>query len=186
MIFENLPESYAKALLDLTSGEEEQILEYFKNLNIVLNEDDQIRNFFYNPAVNKSIKIQVIKKIFSGMLSETFLNFLCVLAKNERMEYLPKIYEIYRYYYDQKCNILPVKVITAIELHENLRNYIRNALNQYFNKQTDISFIVQPKVIGGIVIQSEGKEIDTSIFTKLKFIHNNLKSAVIIGEGYED
>lgn len=186
MIFEQLPEFYAKALLELTSGKEEEYINYFQYVNEIIYKDHQIKNFFLNPATNKDVKIQVIKKVFSEYLPEIMINFLCVLVKNNRIELLPQIEEVYIYYYDQKNNIFPVKVITAVDLEDDLKKNIKQELDKYFNKKTDIKFIVKPQIIGGIVIQAEGKEIDTSIFTKLKQINNNLKSIVKIGVGYED
>jgi len=186
MIFEQLPESYAKALLDLTKGKEEETLEYLKEIQHIIKKDKQIEHFFLNPATSRNIKIEIIKKIFKDYLPEILLNFLCVLAKNERFELLPQIEEIYRYYYDQMNQILPVKVITAIELDEETKKTIENVLSKYFNKKVDLEFYVKPEIIGGIVIQSQGYEIDDSIQTKLRFIYKNLKNTKLTGVVYED
>lgn len=55
MIFEQLPESYAKALLDLTKGKEEETLEYLKEIQNIIKKDKQIEHFFLNPADRKSV-----------------------------------------------------------------------------------------------------------------------------------
>jgi F0F1-type ATP synthase delta subunit len=82
--------------------------------------------------------------------------------------------------------ILPVKVITAIELDEETKKTIENVLSKYFNKKVDLEFYVKPQIIGGIVIQSQGYEIDDSIQTKLRFIYKNLKNTKLTGVVYED
>lgn len=186
MIFEYLPESYAKALLELTSGQENEIIEYLDTILNIVFQDQEIKNFFLNPAINRSYKIQTIKKIFSSEMPEILVNFLCVLANKERLDLLPIINEIYKYYYDQKNNILPIKVITAFEIDTDYKKYIQSVLDQYFNKKTDITFVVRPQIIGGIIIQAEGKEIDNSILTKLKLLNKNLNVTVQFGVGYED
>ncbi len=186
MIFEYLPESYAKALLELTYGQEEEIIEYLDQIQKVLYNDHEIKNFFLNPAINRNLKIETIKKVFSNYVPEILVNFLNVLAKKERLDLFPAIQEIYKYYYDQKNNILFVKVITAIELDSNFKKYIQEVLEQYFKKKTDIGFIVKPEIIGGIIIQAEGREIDNSILNKIKLLYKNLNLTVQIGVGYED
>ncbi|GIX43071.1 MAG: ATP synthase subunit delta [Leptospiraceae bacterium] len=186
MIFEQLPESYAKALLDLTKGKEEETLEYIKDIQQIIKKDKQIEHFFLNPTISKNLKIEIIKKTFKEYLPEILLNFLCVLAKNDRIELLPKIEEIYRYYYDQENNIVPVKVITAIEVDQNTKEELEKVLEKYFNKKVDVKYIIKPQIIGGIVIQSQGYEIDNSVLTKLRYIYKNLKNTKISGVVYED
>jgi len=186
MIFEQLPESYAKALMDLTRGKEEETLEYLKEIQQVIKKDKQIEHFFLNPAISKNHKIEVIKKVFQNYLPEILVNFLCILAKNNRFELLPQIEEIYHYYYDQQNNIIPVKVTTAIELDKEMQDKLMNVLSKYYKKKVDVNLIVKPQIIGGIIIQSEGFEIDDSVLTKLRYIYKNLKNTKITGVVYED
>ncbi len=186
MIFEYLPDSYAKAILELTKGQEVETLNSLRSIQTIIKQDKTIENFFLNPAVSRNLKIELIKKIFSNILPEVLVNFLCVLAKNERLDLLPQIEEIYQYYYDLENNIIPVKVITAIELNDETKTLIQNQLTKYFNKTLDLSYIVKPQIIGGIVIQSQGYEIDDSILTKLNHIYKNLKNTKLTGAVYED
>ncbi len=186
MIFEQLPESYAKALLELTQGNEKETLEYLNNIQKILEENKEIKNFFFNPAIPGNLKIEVIKKVFQKSLNEILLNFLCVLTKNSRLEFLPSIIEIYQSYYDEKNNILPVKVTTAIALDANSKKMIETTLERYFQKKLDILFIVKSEILGGIIVQAVGKEIDVSIASQLKTLYFNLKKSVITGDLYED
>ncbi len=186
MIFEQLPESYALALLDLTQGKEKETLEYLIYIQEILKKDKQVEHFFLNPAVSKNLKIQLIKKVFQNHLPELLINFLCILAKNERFNLISEIKEIYQYHLDKRNNILPVKVITAIELDEDTKSLIQKTLNQYYNKEVDIHYVVKSSIIGGIIIQSEGYEIDNSIESMLKQIFKNLKNTKLTGVVYEN
>lgn len=186
VIFDPVAESYAKALLELTRGKEKETLDTLQDINSIIGKEKAIQNFFYNPVVSRQHKIDVIKKTFSQILPEILLNFLCVLVKNERMNLLHEIETIYRYYYDQILKILPVKVITAIPLDDDLKNKIEETLKDYYKKNVDVSFLVKPEILGGIVIQAEGYEIDDSIATKLKTIYKNLKNIKLAGAVYED
>ncbi|MCS7206194.1 MAG: ATP synthase F1 subunit delta [Leptospiraceae bacterium] len=186
MIFEQIPDSYAKALLELTQGKEQETIDYLSQVVEVIRKDREIENFFYNPAISRNWKIDVIKKTFQELLPEVLLNFLCVLAKNDRMIFLEEVLDIYRQYYDQMMNIIPVKVITAIPLDESLKKNIIETLSHYYKKNVDVEFITKPEIIGGIIIQSQGYEIDDSINTKLKVIYKNLKNTKLTGVVYED
>ncbi len=184
MIFETLPEIYAQTLLDLTEKDFETVADEFGEIVKMMQSDERLNRFFASPLIKSDQKMQVLEKSLRGKASTTLVNFLCTMARRNRLSELDGVYNVYRYLVDKKLGHRSVTVTTAFELDESTRQDVEKSLGQYFGSKLHVYYEVDASLIGGIVIRSEGKEIDASILNKLARIRMQMATKQIFGEKY--
>lgn len=69
---------------------------------------------------------------------------------------------------DHRRNQSFIKIDTAFELDESTINLIVKTLKNKLKRKIDYAVIINPKLIGGIKIRIDDKEIDGTIEGKLK------------------
>ncbi|MBW7859146.1 MAG: ATP synthase F1 subunit delta, partial [Leptonema sp. (in: Bacteria)] len=128
--------------------------------------------------------VQIIEKSLRGKVTNQLVNFLCVIAQRNRLNELANIYEVYRYLVDQKSGLRSVHISTAVELDDSTRSTIHKTLENYYKSKLKIYYKVDSALIGGILIKSEGREIDTTLIKKLRRIRLQMLKKKIFGEKY--
>ncbi|EHQ06124.1 ATP synthase F1 subunit delta [Leptonema illini] len=184
MIFETLPGIYAQALLDLTEKDFEAVAAEFGELVTMMQAEGRLQSFFDSPLIKAENKVQVLEKSLRGKASTTLVNFLCVMAQRNRLAELNKVYEVYRYLVDNKLGKRSVTVVTAFALDDATRGIIEKSLEKYFASKLHVYYEVDASLIGGIVVRSEGREIDVSILKKIRSIRMQMTTKKIFGENY--
>jgi F-type H+-transporting ATPase subunit delta len=184
MIFETVPSIYAQALLDLSEKDFEAIAGEFAEVVGLMQTDERLQAFFASPLIKAENKVQVLEKSLRGKASTTLVNFLCVMAQRNRLSEMSRVYEVYRYYVDRKMGKRSVTVITALAADDADRSQIEKSLEKYFQSKLHIYYEVDASLIGGIVIRSEGREVDASILKKIRSIRAQMTTKKIFGEKY--
>jgi F-type H+-transporting ATPase subunit delta len=184
MIFETLPEIYAQSLFELTEKDFESVADEFGEIVALLQAEQKLQGFFNSPLIKAEHKVQVLEKSLRGKASNTLVNFLCVMARRNRLSELNKVYEVYRYLVDSKLGRRSVTVVTAFALDEATKGDIEKSLEKYFASKLHVYYEVDASLIGGIVVRSEGREMDMSILKKLRSIRMQMTAKKIFGEKY--
>ena len=68
-----------------------------------------------------------------------------------------------------------VEVTTVIPLTEKQENMLKSKLENIFNKQIILHYIINPQIIGGLVIKCGTNFIDNSIKHKLNALEQLMK-----------
>lgn len=184
MIFETIPEIYAQALFDLTEKDFEAVAAEFSELVATMQAEERLQRFFDSPLIKAENKVQVLEKSLRGKVSTTLVNFLCVMAQRNRLAELSKVYEVYQYLVDKKLGKRSVTVITAFVLDDATKGMIEQTLEKYFASKLQVYYEVDASLIGGIVVRSEGREMDVSILKKIRSIRTQMTTKKIFGENY--
>ena len=71
--------------------------------------------------------------------------------------------------------IIDVEVKSVIELDEEIKNRLKEKLEQKFSKMVNLNYVIAPEIIGGLVIGYNGKIIDLSVNTKFESLKKELK-----------
>ena len=102
-------------------------------------------------------------------------NFLKVLAQNHRLNLLEIILKQFISLYNDKHNIAEVDVTTVIELSSEQDKRLKSKLSDIFNKKIEINYIINPEIVGGLVIKYGTNLIDVSIKHKLDTLEKIMK-----------
>lgn len=161
---------YAKALFML--GKEKNLLSSIKEdmdyIAAVCNQSVDFKEFLKNPVVQSSKKTQIIKRIFETKISELSLRFLELIVKNKREVFIPMISLNVLDLIRKEKNIKTALLITASELDEKLLEKTKKILEKELGTKVDLTARTSPHIIGGIILQIDGKQYDASIATQIK------------------
>ena len=162
--------SYTNALFEASkeNNSTQKVLSELEYLVDITTKNPQLQEFFVNPVITKEDKKEVISKIFSGIISKTTENFLCILTDNSRLDLIENILEEFSHKNDKELNIEKPLVTSAIELNEEYKQKIIQKLESKLSAKVIPNFYVDPEIIGGLIFEVKDKTIDFSLRTKFK------------------
>ena len=150
----------------------------------ILTQDKMVWTFFSSPMTPWETKLGVLEKLQRKDWSESLFNFMRVLARRKRLNFLPSIVESYTEHADHRLNRRRVQVESARKISPERLAELTEALRIYLDATPVIETLEDPNLLGGIRIRSNDLLIDTSLRTALKNIGARLRERKIIGEGY--
>ncbi len=167
---------YAKALF-LASEEEdktEPIKEDIDSILLTIHESEEFAEFLASPVVKESVKEKLLISIFSDKVDSIVLNFLKLLVKNKREQYLGKVCLQYLQLYKETRGIKEATITTAYQIGEEYRKEVRDYIRKKFKIDVDLTEKTDESLIGGFKLRIEDRQIDASIASKLKKIKTDL------------
>ncbi len=170
---------YAKSLLDLAieRNELESIrkdMEYFSEA--VKNRDLYL--MLKSPIINAAKKTSVLKIIMDGKINKTTSAFLDIIVKKGREMYLPEIAADFITQYKEFNKISTVKITTAAPLNDGSLAEIKAKLlgSDITMDKLDIITAMDPKILGGFIIEVGDRLYDASIKHRLEQVKKEFAS----------
>ena len=172
---------YAKALIDLSVQQNnlEVILNDMKNFLSTLKLNHQIETILKSPVIIGDDKIAILKKIFEKSFHKNTIRFFEIVVRKNRAYFLHTIANVFIEQYNKLNNIMQASVKTAQPVDQKLIDEITQFISTYSGKKIELKSSVDPKLIGGLVIQIEDKLFDASISGKLNKIKHDLLNTYI-------
>jgi F-type H+-transporting ATPase subunit delta len=128
------------------------------------------------PLVSLADKIKVVETLADKLgLCESMQNTLKLLAENRKLDILPIICRQFMQLYQEKHNIAEVEVTTVIPLTAPQENRLKTKLEAIFHKDILINYVINPQIIGGLVIRYGTNFIDNSTRYKLNALEQLMK-----------
>lgn len=165
---------YAKALhsFSLEQNVEEAVYQDILLLKNVFEENRELRVVIESPVIVSKKKESIFKEIFADKISKITLDFLVLIIEKRREPELTTIFEQYIACYYLQHNIRKAKVTTAIALNDELIGEIKKLLEEQTQSTIILEQIVNPKIIGGLIVKVDDFLFDASLLGKI----NKLKS----------
>ena len=162
---------YAKALMLSSENSSSMIksfrIDYDKLLSLYIESKD-FKNFILTPLVKKNEKQKILIKILKKMkLSQEFINFFKIVAAHGKLFLIEKIYNEFKKSLDEKEGVSEVTITTTSPLEKKFEENIIKNLSKKLNKKIRLNKLIDPRLIGGIIIKIDSIMIDNSIKTKL-------------------
>ncbi|MEM6794238.1 MAG: ATP synthase F1 subunit delta [Acidobacteriota bacterium] len=156
---------YSRALLALAEegGKAEEALEELAWLAEYASSDESFRHFVSSPMVDEEARASSIEKMFRGRLSDLLVDTLQVVNAKGRLSLLPAIAETYRQDHQDLRGHVDVQVATAVPLTDEIRARVVETVERFSGRQPALQEVVDPSLIGGIVLRVGDKKIDASV-----------------------
>jgi F-type H+-transporting ATPase subunit delta len=173
-------ERYAGTLFDLARtgnviGNVEASLETFQN---ILRESDDLRRLVLNPTFTVAEQEKGLVAVLNAAGIEGLTrDFLLVLAKNRRLFAVESVIAAFRSLAAKERGEVEAEVVSAVPLSEAQTQNLVDTLRQKLGKTPKLTAIVDPKLLGGLVVRIGSQMIDTSLRTKLKNLEKVMKEA---------
>lgn len=175
-----LCEVYAKSIHDLalSKGGNDNVATVAGELRELLalaRDNRRFGEFLSSRIIGVEKKQASLATILRGKASPLTLNFIMVLAANERLAHLPGISAALDEIVETGAGRVEVKVTTASPINpaelESLKARIQSRLT---NQQPVLKTYTDPAMIGGIRLQIGDKLYDASVETKLRQLREQL------------
>jgi F-type H+-transporting ATPase subunit delta len=126
------------------------------------------------PYLKVERKIAMLERVLGGRASPLVLNFLKVLAKNERLGALRSIVAALRDLYDARQGRVRVEVRTPQPLREDSLTHVTNKLRSMLGKEPVLEGVSDPEMIGGIVLRVGDTVYDASVAARLARLREDM------------
>ena len=124
-----------------------------------------------SPVIKEDKKNKIIEAVTKGRVSELTSSFMRLLGTKTRESNLPEIIAAFIEQYNKARGIHKVKITTANELSEEMKaSFISRIKKSDGLENIELQTVVNEKLIGGFVLEMEGKLVDASILRDLKDI----------------
>ena len=173
-----LAKRYARALFDLADQQNilDQVKEEVQSFRKLLDSEKRLRVFLLTPEISRQQKLDVVKELFKDKVSGVYLNFLLLLVRKGRQNFYSEIDYEFNNLYDKKLNRLRATVTTVLPLEKVQLDELTTMLAKSLNADILLENKVEPEILGGMIVQAEGKVFDSSMLNQLKKLHARLRA----------
>ncbi|MDO4248126.1 MAG: F0F1 ATP synthase subunit delta [Neisseria sp.] len=174
--FATIARPYAKALFELAE-EKNHIKSWLGGLKELAwsVQQPQVAALVENTETDSKYKADALIGLLGdseAMKSETFRNFVYVVAEGKRLQVLPEIYAQYQDLALSRDNAKKAVIYSAYEFAgEGQKAKIVSDLEQHFNSRLDATFKVDPSLIGGFKVEVGDQVLDLSVQAKLQKLY---------------
>lgn len=127
----------------------------------------EIHNVISSPRVAKAQLGGLLGDVVGGKLKPQQMNFVKVLAENQRLQLLPEIASIFEVLKAEAEKSVNVEVDSAFELSAAQQEKIVSSLKKRMGREIKLTCKVNKELLGGVVIRAGDKVIDGSARTRL-------------------
>jgi F-type H+-transporting ATPase subunit delta len=177
MSLQKIASRYAKSLLDLSKQENsiDSVYQDVLSFGAACRQKDFLA-MLKSPMIHTDKKQKVIQLLFDGKIQDLTFKFINLLITKGREYYLPQICTEFISQFRTLNKIRPAVLITAEVMDENQVNEIKQKFSGWLNpgEVMEISQKMDPKIIGGFILEMGGQQIDASAKRKLDLMKTNL------------
>lgn len=127
-----------------------------------------------HPRISGDEKFNLFQNIYKDNISEEILGLMSIIVKKNRETEILEILETFLELVREHKGITTAFIYSATALTNEQINNIKENLSKNLNKEIIIKADVKPDLIGGLLINVDGKVIDNSIKKSLEDIKKSL------------
>jgi F-type H+-transporting ATPase subunit delta len=165
---------YAKIFLNKKMDKNEMLvlaaeMQFLANTLI---SDSYLMEFFECTVIPREKKLTAIRKISENCgFSKYTLRLLEILVEHKRENLITLVSSELHLIADQLLSRIRVKMTTASEPSVDEIDDLNKRIGGFFKKNIFIERYIDPSIIGGFILEGDGKLIDLSIYGQLKRIY---------------
>ncbi|MDQ7786459.1 MAG: ATP synthase F1 subunit delta [Thermodesulfovibrionales bacterium] len=167
---------YAKALLRNVGMENApQALTELISINDLMVRSKEFRSLLINPTFTSEERASVIKSLTEKLkLSESTVRFVLHITEVGVIAALSDIIRIATNLYLEKQKRAKAVVMTPIEISKDRENTLKASLKKMTDRDVDLEYVIDPSLLGGILIKMGSTMYDTSIKGQLRLLKDEL------------
>lgn len=167
---------YAAALFAL--AHEQNVLDAVRDelaeLVRLVERDRSFTAFIASAAVDDDEREQSLERMFRGRLRDVVLDTLQVMNRHGRLELIPALWRAYVLRLEDARGQIEVQATSAVELDAAQRAEIERLAEQLSGRKPLVQYIVDPDVIGGLVLRIGDHRYDHSLRRHLNVARRRL------------
>jgi F-type H+-transporting ATPase subunit delta len=161
---------YARALFEVASerGNIDQVEADLGAVVQAVEQSEDLAKILLHPHIAADAKKSLMDELFKGKVGEETFHFLNVLVESGRESQLVEIYRFYVQLANEARGIADAVVTSAKPLTEEEQAELAKEFGQKLNKKLRLTAVVDPSILGGIVVKIGDRLYDGSLKTKLE------------------
>lgn len=171
---------YAEALFGaaLEDGVLDTVRKELDELNGLFGESPEFLTMLSSPALTPAEKGGILETTFGGKVEAHLYNFLRILADKGRASAFPAIAEEFHTLCRDHDGVILVEASTAVPMTEEQKTKLSEKLCAKTGKKIELKNIVDPALLGGMVLRYEGSEIDGSVKERIHSLRRRLQNTI--------
>jgi F-type H+-transporting ATPase subunit delta len=176
---EELAEVYARALFEAARDDDvlDRVHDELGEFADALERERSLQVFLFSPYFSSEEKKDGVKRIVTDA-DERLVNFLELLAERHRMPALFRIRRTFDTMWAEENKLLPVTVISAVDLDEGLVKDIGKRIEEQTGREVELSSKVDPGVLGGLQLRVGNMVLDATVRNRLEQLRKQVARAV--------
>lgn len=167
---------YAKALLRNVGIENApQALTELISINDLMVRSKEFRSFLINPRFTADERAAVIKSVSDRLkMSESTVKFISHISEVGVIAALSDIIRIATNLYLERKKKAKAVVMTPIAISKDRESTLKASLKKVTDRDVDLEYVIDPSLLGGILIKMGSTMYDTSIKGQLRLLKDEL------------
>ena len=163
---------YADALFSLAMDlhAEEETLSALHLIRDSFHEEPEALAMLASPSIPKSERLSVLESAFSAHLPQHVMGYMHVLCSNGHIREFEDSVKEYEELYSSARKLSTAVVTSAVELSEEEKSQLQAKLEKRLGRTIRLECSIDESLLGGMVVQVDGKVIDGSLKHKLQEI----------------
>ena len=141
-----------------------------------MNENRDLAVFFFSPYFSVAEKKSGLEKAVTDA-NPSLINFLEALIERHRMPAIFRIRTEFQALWAEERRLLPVRLTSAIELDESILEDLGKRIGEQVDREIEVSSVVDPDILGGIVLRVGNVILDASIKNRLENLRKQVAQA---------
>ncbi|MCL2766301.1 MAG: F0F1 ATP synthase subunit delta [Peptococcaceae bacterium] len=168
---------YSTALYDLATeaNEVDRIEEEIKAIAAAVEENVTLKQVLFHPQITVTDKKELLEAVFKDKVLPLTSNFLALLIDRRRETFLQDIVDEFVRLANKDRNIVQARIVSALELIDDEKRDIELLLTKITGQKVQSSFVVEPSLVGGVLVHIGDKVIDGSIKARLDTMRESLR-----------
>ena len=173
-----LARPYANAVFDLAT-ERDGLERWSRMLGLAAaaSREPAVQALIASPAISDEQKAHTLIDLVREELDDAGRRFLHTLAENKRLPLLPEIGGQFEALKAEAERVLDVEIASAVSLSEDELKRFTDALARRFEREIQVSTVVDANLIGGAVVRAGDTVVDGSVRGKLDKLAESLARA---------
>jgi len=170
---------YAKSLIDLAIEQDklERVKDDVASFDAAIDGSRDFLVFLKSPVIDISKKKSILKLLFDDKYDVLTVKFLELLTQKQREALLPEVADHFMVQYRKLKHISTARITSAVVLTDEILATVKERLEKsgvaYENVELETK--VDPKLIGGFILEFGDYVYDTSIAYKLDEVRKEFK-----------
>ncbi len=153
---------------------EETVLSQLNVLKQTFRENGDFVCLLGNMSLSREERVSIVDAALAGSVHQYVLNFLRILVERGAVHEFPECVSAYRENYNRDHRVAAASVTTARPLTDAQRAQLAGKLKKMTGKEILLREKVDPSVMGGVLLELEGKRYDNTLRQRLAAIRKTM------------
>jgi F-type H+-transporting ATPase subunit delta len=175
----DLARGYAQALFQVAKAEGalEQVEDELFRFARTLENETRLREALTDPSLPSEHRARMVEELLGPKASPHTTNIVAFLVQQGRARELPKIIDSLVQLAAEERNKAVAEVRSATPLDTEQREKLKDAIARATGKQVELKVLVDPSVIGGLLVRVGDQVFDGTVRRKLQMAREHIGRA---------